>query len=163
MDKKLVDAINEQIKNELYSAYLYLSMAAYCESINLSGFSHWMKLQAQEETGHAMKMFGFLCERGEKVVLQAIPQPPTDFSSPLNVFEETLKHEQKVTGLINNIFNMSRKAGDNATEIFMQWFVTEQVEEEANATQIVEQLKMIKPDSAALIMMDRGLAKRGAH
>jgi ferritin len=163
MDKKLVKAFNEQINHELFSSYLYLSMAAYCESVNLGGFAHWMRLQAKEETEHGMKMFEFLCDRGDRVVLEAIGKPQTDFTSPANVFEETLKHEKKVTGLINRLFNLSREVGDNAAEIFMQWFVTEQVEEEKHAAEILEQLKMIKPDSAALIMLDKALGKRGAN
>ncbi len=160
MDKKLVDALNDQIKKELYSSYLYLSMSAYCESINLSGFSQWMQAQAKEELVHTMKIFGFLNGRGEKVVLQAIPQPPADFSSPLNIFEETLKHEKGVTASINKLYKLAREVDDIAAEIFLQWFVTEQVEEESSVTSVLEQLKMVKPDSSGLIMMDRGLGHR---
>lgn len=163
MDKKLVDAINEQIKNEFYSAYLYLSMAAYCESINFDGFSAWMKKQAQEEVGHAMKLYGYLGERGERVILKAIAEPPKDFSSALNVFEETLKHEKQVTVGIDKLYNLAREVKDNATEIFLQWFVSEQVEEEASASSVVEKLKMVKPDSGGLLMLDRALGQRGAH
>jgi ferritin len=160
MDKKLEKAFNEQIKNELYSAYLYLSMAAYCESKNLSGFGHWLKVQAKEEQGHAMKMFDFLIDRGVRVALQAIAQPPLDFSSTADVFEKTLGHEKKVTALIDKLYMLSRELKDNPAAIFLQWFVSEQVEEEKNATQILDTIKAIKPDSAALIMLDRELAKR---
>ncbi|MEI6631143.1 MAG: ferritin [bacterium] len=160
MDKKLEKAFNEQIKNELYSAYLYLAMAAYCESKNLAGFAHWLKVQAKEEQGHAMKMFDFLIDRGVRVNLQAIAQPPLDFSSPADVFEQTLGHEKKVTALIDKLYMLSRELKDNSAAIFMQWFVSEQVEEEKNATQILDTIKVIKPDSAALIMLDRELAKR---
>jgi ferritin len=161
MDKKLVKTINEQIKNELYSSYLYLSMAAYFESKNLPGFSHWMKVQAKEENEHGMKMFDFLVDRGERIILEAIPQPPSDFSSSQEVFEETLKHEKKVTALLNQLYDIASKTDDKASEIFLQWFITEQIEEEKNANAILETLKSIKPDSAALIMLDRELAKRG--
>lgn len=160
MDKKLEKAFNDQIKNELYSSYLYLSMAAYFESKNLARFSHWMKIQAKEENSHAMKIFDFLADRGARIVLEEITQVPTDFSSALEVFEETLKHEKKVTELINQLYELSKKLGDNASSIFLQWFITEQIDEEKNATVILETLKAIKSDSAALIMLDRELAKR---
>ncbi|MFC1594737.1 ferritin [Candidatus Omnitrophota bacterium] len=162
MDKKLLKAINEQIKNELYSAYLYLSMAAYSESINLPGFAHWMKAQAGEEQEHAMKLFGFLIDKGERVVLQALDKPPADFGSAKGIFEETLKHENKVTALIDRLYELAVDVGDNAASIFLQWFVTEQVEEEKNATEILEQLKVVKADSPALLMLDNVLAKRAA-
>lgn len=160
MNKKLQEAFNEQIKNELYSAYLYLSMAAYAESVNLSGLSHWMKVQVKEEETHAMKMFDFLADRGVRVILQAIPQPTSKFSSVKEVFEKTLEHEQKVTGLINDLYNLANKVGDNAASIFLQWFVTEQVEEEKSATAILEQLKIVKPESPAMLMLDSQLGKR---
>jgi len=160
MDKKLAKAFNDQIKNELYSAYLYLAMAAWSESKNLPGFAHWFRVQFKEETTHGMKMFEFLVDRGERVLLEAIPQPETEFSSALNAFEETLKHEKKVTALIHGLSELSSKVSDHASVVFLQWFITEQVEEEKNATAIIETLKMIKPDSAALIMLDRELAKR---
>ena len=160
MNKKLVDAFNEQIKNEIYSGYLYLAMAAYCETQSLSGFAQWMKMQAKEELEHAMKMFGFLGDVGETVVLEAIPKPPATFTSIQDVFKKTLEHEKKVTGMIDTLFNLARKVGDNAAEIFLQWFVTEQVEEEKHATEILEMLKRIKPDSGQMIMLDRELGKR---
>ncbi|MFC1703765.1 ferritin [Candidatus Omnitrophota bacterium] len=163
MDKKLVKAFNEQIKNELYSAYLYLSMAAYCDSINLPGCAHWMKLQAGEEEGHAMKMFDFLSDRGDRVKLQAIPQPPEEFSSAKGVFEETLKHEKKVTALINKLYELANDVEDNAASIFLQWFVTEQVEEEKNASDILAQLKVVKADAPSMLMLDNVLAKRAAE
>lgn len=161
MDTKLQKAFNEQIKNELYSAYLYLSMAGYCESKNLPGFSHWMKVQYKEEVTHAMKMFDFLVARGERVVLQAIPQPPANFANAQDIFEKTLEHEQKVTALINGLSDLAKKVNDQSSTVFLQWFISEQVEEEKNATAILDTLKVIKPDSAALIMLDRELAKRG--
>jgi ferritin len=161
MDKKLVNAFNEQIKNELYSAYLYLSMAAYFDSLTLPGSSHWMKVQAKEEIEHAMKMFEFLADRGVRVTLQAIAKPPAEFSSPQDVFKETLTHEQKVTSLIHALYELANKSGDHASSVFLQWFVTEQVEEEKNASEILEHFKLVKPDSAALLMLDKALGKRG--
>jgi len=119
-----------------------------------------MKVQEKEERTHAMKIFAFLADRGIKVILQAIPQPPVDFASAQEIFEETLKHEKKVTGLLNQLYELAKKSDDHAAAIFLQWFITEQIEEEKNATAILETLKMIKPDSAALIMLDRELAKR---
>jgi len=161
MDKKLQDAINEQIKNELYSAYLYLAMAAYFESENLGGFATWMKLQAKEEQEHAMKFFDFMNDRGARVVLKKIDQPPVDFSSPKDIFKMVLEHEKKVTSLINKLYALANKLNDTAASVFLQWYVTEQVEEEKNATSILEKLKIVKPDSAAMLMLDKQLGKRG--
>jgi ferritin len=160
MEKKLQKAFNDQIKNELYSAYIYLAMAAYFGTKNLPGFTHWMKIQYKEEVVHAMKMFEFLNDRGQRVLLQAIPQPTLEFSSSLEVFEETLKHEQKVTSLINALYELAKEVNDHASVVFLQWFVSEQVEEEKNATNIIQNLKMIKSEGAPLIMLDRELAKR---
>jgi ferritin len=160
MDKKLQQAFNDQIKHELYSAYIYLAMAAYFETKNLPGFAHWMKIQYKEETSHALKIFEFLNDRGQRVLLQAIPQPAGEFSSTLEVFEETLRHEQKVTGLINALYELAKEVNDHASVVFLQWFVSEQVEEEKNATVIIQTLKMIKSEGAPLIMLDRELARR---
>lgn len=162
LSDKLQQAMNDQIKNELYSAYLYLSMAAWAEAQNLAGFAHWMKAQAQEELEHAMKFFGFIHERGGRVTLQAIDQPPVDFAGPTDLFEKTLAHEKQVTAMIHNLYKMAREEGDYASEIFLQWFVTEQVEEEQSAEQILELLKMAGEKGQALIMADRYLAQRGA-
>jgi ferritin len=162
MDNKLAAAINEQIKNEFYSAYLYLAMAAHFEAEALTGFAHWMQVQFKEEWSHGMKMFEFLNDRGVRVNLKAIEQPPASFTTPLAVFEEVLAHEKKVTALIHKLFTLSRETNDSAAEIFFQWFVTEQVEEEKNATYIIDTLKKIKPEGPALIMLDRELARRGA-
>lgn len=160
MDKKLQDAFNEQLKNELYSSYLYLSMAAYFDSLNLGGFSHWMKVQAKEETEHAMKFFDFLNDRSARVILQAIPKPPITFSSPKDVFSKTLEHEKKVTSLINKLCALSDKLNDTTTSVFLQWFIKEQVEEEESASSILEKLKLIKAESPALVMLDTELGKR---
>ncbi|MFB0535314.1 MAG: ferritin [Anaerolineae bacterium] len=162
LSKTIQEAMNEQIKNELYSAYLYLSMSAYCEAANLTGCAHWMRVQAQEEVGHAMKFYEFIYERGGRVVLQAIDQPPVEFQSLLNVFEQTLEHEQKVTAMIHDLYALAVQEKDYASQAFLQWFVTEQVEEEDSATQILETLKMIGDKGHALLMLDRELGQRGA-
>jgi ferritin len=161
LSKVVQDTINDQIKNELYSAYMYLSMSAYFEGANLLGCAHWMRVQSQEEVSHAMKFFEFVFDRGGRVVLQAIDQPPVDFKSPLDIFQQTLQHEQKVTALINHIYELAVKETDYATQTFVQWFITEQVEEEKNASQILDQLKAIGDQPAALFMLDGYLGKRG--
>jgi ferritin len=161
LNSKLQDAINEQIKNELYSSYLYLSMSAYCESVNLPGTAHWMRVQSGEEQEHALKLYRYVVEKGGRVMLAAIDQPPAEFDGALDVFEKTLAHEEKVTGLINDLYALAIEEKDYATQIFLQWFVAEQVEEEANATEIVELLKTIGEHAQGLIMLDRQLASRG--
>jgi ferritin len=161
LNQSVQNAMNEQIKNELYSAYFYLAMAAYFESKNFGGFAHWMEMQAKEEQSHAMKLYGFVNERGGRVELQAIDQPPMDFESPLAVFEKVLSHEQLVTSMIHDLYALAVKENDYASQVFLQWFVSEQVEEEANATEIVEQLKMVGDRGHALLMMDRALGHRG--
>jgi len=160
MDKKLIKAFNDQIKNELASSYLYLSMAAYFEAENLSGFARWMKAQAKEEVGHAMKLFGHLIERGARVELQAIPQPEIKFSSAAGVFEKTLAHEKKVTALINKLYELANTVSDYPASILLQWFISEQVEEESTADSILQNLKKIKPDSSAMLMYDQVMGKR---
>jgi ferritin len=153
-------AINDQIKNELYSAYLYLSMSAYLESANLPGMARWMRLQSDEEMAHAMKFFDYVYDRGGRVVLQAIDQPPAEFGSPLDVFEKALAHEQKVTGLINQIYDLAVKENDYPSQIELQWFITEQVEEEKSAGDIVELLKVIGDHGPSVIMVDNQLGAR---
>ena len=162
LSKSMQDAINEQIKNELYSAYLYLSMSAYCETNSLPGFAHWMRMQSQEEVEHAMKFFDFVNERGGRVVLQAIDQPPLEFESPRAVFEQTLEHERKVTGMIHSLYELALEEKDYAAQILLHWFIDEQVEEESSAAQILDTLEMIGDKGQALVMLDRELGKRGA-
>lgn len=163
MIKKSVEgAINKQIMNELYSAYLYLSMAAYCESINLGGFANWMRMQYEEERGHALRLFDFLLDRDGKVALQAIEQPPTEFDSPRKLFEEVLNHEKEVTKMINDLYELALKENDYPTQVEMQWFITEQVEEEKTAADILHQVKMAGSDNTALMMVDRELASRSS-
>ena len=157
---KMQAALNDQVNAELYSAYLYLSMSAYFESENLSGAAHWMRIQAQEELGHAMKIHDFIIEREGLAELKAIEAPPTKWDGPLAVFKEAYQHEQKVTGLINDLVDLSLDERDHATNIFLQWFVTEQIEEEANASAIVQDLEMVGSDKNGLLMLDRELAQR---
>lgn len=161
LSKKMQDAINEQIKNELYSGYLYLAMAAYAEDQNLPGFAHWMKAQCQEEVEHAMKFFGYIAERGGRVELKAIDEPPVEFDSPTALFEMTLEHEKKVTGLINDLYELALEEKDYPSQVLLQWYIKEQVEEEATASEILESLKMAGAKGQALVMMDRALAHRG--
>jgi len=160
--KKMQDAINEQINAELYSSYMYLSMAAYLESNNLSGMATWMKLQAKEEIEHAMKFFGFVYERGGEVILKPIAGPKTKWESALDVFQNGYKHEQHVTELIHNLVKLADELKDFSTKNFLQWYVKEQVEEENNALGVVEKLKMIKDNKQGLMMIDAELGKRKA-
>ncbi len=162
INKAIEDAINEQIKNEFYSAYLYLGMSAYCDSINLGGFAHWLRMQYEEERVHALRLYDFLNNREGRVVLKAIEQPQTEFNTPLDLFKEVLAHEKKVTGMINDIYALAVKENDYPTQVEMQWFITEQVEEEKSASDIVEQLKLIGDNIHALLMLDRESAARAA-
>lgn len=160
LSEKIQQALNEQINAELYSSYLYLSMQAYFESINLAGFANWMKAQTQEELMHAIKIYDFVNERNSRVLLKAIDKPPTEWNSPLDVFEQVFKHEQKVTVLINNLVNLAADEKDHATASFLQWFVNEQVEEEASADAVRQQLKLMEAAPGGLFMLDRELSKR---
>lgn len=160
LSPKMLAALNSQINAEYYSAYLYLSMAAYAESINLKGLANWFRIQMQEEMVHALRFFDFVNSRRGRVELKPVEGPPTKWDSPLAVFEATMKHEQHVTGLINNLVNQSAEENDFATHAFLQWFVNEQVEEEATADQIIQQLRMIQNAPAGLFMLDRELAQR---
>jgi ferritin len=154
------DAMGEQIKHELYAAYLYLSMAGSFEVANLTGFAHWMRRQSSEEVEHAMKLFDFILDRGEHVELQAIEAPPYAFRTPLDTFEQALEHEKEITARINDLYELSVRESDHPAQVFLNWFVTEQVEEEKSATEIVERLRMAGDDSAALLLLDGELARR---
>jgi len=162
MNKKMADAINAQIQAELYSAYLYLSMSADCESKNLKGFASWLKIQYQEETSHAMKLMAYLQERGGSVELRTIDAPPTTFKSHMEIFEQVLAHEKHVTALINTLYEQAIDTKDFAAQIFLQWFINEQVEEEANASSILERIKMLGDKGSAILYLDKELGKRGA-
>jgi ferritin len=163
MLKKTVEtALNKQVNAELWSAYLYLAMEAHFRSVNLNGFANWMRLQAQEELGHAMKIYDYIDERDGKIALAAIAAPTGTWKTPLDVFQDTLKHEKKVTSLIHNLAQLAEKEKDFATRNFLQWFVDEQVEEEATASNIVEQIKLAGKSSGALFILDRELGQRTA-
>ena len=160
LGRVLQDAINEQIKNEFYSAYLYLSMAAFSEAGNLPGFAHWFRLQSQEEVAHAMRLFDHVHDRGGRVLLHAIDLPPLEFESPLGVFQQTLEHERKVTAMIHRLYETAAQEKDYATQVELQWFIAEQVEEEKTASQIVETLKQVGDTSQGLLLLDRQLGSR---
>jgi ferritin len=159
LDTTIESALNEQINHELASAYLYLSMAAYFESVNLPGSAQWMRRQAKEEQVHAMKIFDYVTDRDGRVRLQAVAQPPVEFGSTLDVWEGTLAHEQKVSGLIHALYALAVEAKDYPTQALMQWFVTEQVEEEKTARTNLEQVRKIGQASSALFFLDRHLGK----
>lgn len=162
LSSNMKKALNDQINAELYSAYLYLSMAAYFEDTNLPGMAGWMKAQAQEEVGHAMKFYSYVFDRDSKVELKAIDGPKTKWASPLAAFEDAYKHEQKVTGLIHKLVDLANKEKDHATRSFLNWFVDEQVEEEASTKMIAERLKVIGDSKPGLFMLDRELGGRGS-
>lgn len=158
--ESVLNLLNKQINEELYSSYLYLSMSAYFSSINLNGFAKWMRIQSQEENNHAMKIYDYVLQRDGKVTLTKIKDPKAVWKSPLDAFQDTLKHEQHISNCINDIVNLAIKEKDHATNQFFQWFVTEQVEEEANARAIVDKLKMIGDTKSGLFMLDRELGQR---
>ena len=163
LSKNMERVLNKQINAEIFSAYLYKSMAAYFESVNLSGFAHWMSLQAQEELAHSDKFFVYVGERFGKVVLTAIDAPKTEWQSPLDVFKDAFAHEKKVTKLIYNLVDVARQEKGFATENFLQWFVTEQVEEESSADAIVNKLEMVGNDKKGLYLLDQELGQRVAQ
>ena len=160
ISEKMQVALNGQLNAELYSSYLYLSMAAYFQDLNMGGCANWMRVQPQEEDMHAMKFYNFINERGGRVVLKTIDGPPTEWDSPLATFEGVLEHEQKVTGLINELVELALAEHDHATNIFLQWFVTEQVEEEDSANDVIQQIKMVGEAEGGLFMLDRELGQR---
>jgi ferritin len=160
LNKKLETAINDQIQRELASAYIYLSMAAYFEANTLPGFANWMRIQFHEEQFHALKFFNFVYERGGVVKLQPIEGPPIEFTSPIDVFEKTLAHEQLVTRFIHELYELALEEKDYPTQVFLQWFIDEQVEEENNAGEILDMLKMVEGNPNALLMLDRELRSR---
>ena len=160
LNQKIQDAFNKQLNAELYSSYLYLSMSAYFEQRNLAGMANWMRTQAQEELLHAMKFFDFINDRGGQVILAQVEGPTTQWDSPVHVFEDTYEHECKVTALINELLALSTAENDNASSVFLQWFVTEQVEEESTAQTIMEKLRLVGDNGTGLIMLDTELGQR---
>jgi ferritin len=162
LSDKMQGAMNQQINAELHSAYVYLSMSAYFENQNLPGFANWMRVQAQEELDHAMRFYNFIHERLGRVLLQPIADVPTEWDSPLAVFEAAFKHEQKISGMIHDLVDLAIQEKDHPANSFLQWFVDEQVEEEASADAIVQQLKLIGSSGQALFLLDREMAQREA-
>jgi len=160
LSEKMVNALNEQINKEIYSAYLYMSMSAYSTYIGLKGFANWFMVQYQEEMVHALKIYDYVNDQGAQVKLMAIEKPPTEFGSPIEMFEKTLEHEKFVTKSINELVDLAIKEKDHATQIFLQWFVTEQIEEEANDNEIIAKLKLVGKEGNGLFMIDKELAAR---
>jgi len=160
LSESIQEALSDQINAELYSGYLYLSMSSWCEANDLAGMASWFRIQAQEEAAHALKFFDYVHDRGGRVVLGAVEAPPTEWESPLAVFQHTLEHEQAVTALINKLVDVARQANDHQTETLLHWFVSEQVEEEATASTIVGKLKLVGSSGGGLFMVDEQLAQR---
>ncbi len=160
LSEKVQTALNGQLNAELYSSYLYLSMSSYFKADNLDGFANWLFIQTQEEMTHAMKFYDFINQRGGRVALPVIDAPPNDWNSAQDVFENVLAHEQKVTGLIHELVEVALSEHDHATNIFLQWFVTEQIEEEENASNLVQQFKFLGGAKEGIFMLDRELAQR---
>ncbi len=160
LSDKLQDALNEQMKNEFYSAYLYLAMAAWCDAEELPGFAGFYRVQAMEEVAHGDKFFRYICEKGGRAVMRAIDEPQNDYASPVEVFEKALEHERKVTAMINRLTDLAIAESDHATRIFLQWFVTEQVEEEASFSAWVSKVRRVAGDGRGLLMLDHELGQR---
>jgi ferritin len=156
----MTDAINQQINAELYSSYLYMSMSAYFEDVQLPGCAHWMVVQAQEEMTHALRLYQHLIERGGRALMKAIDGPETEWDSPLACFQAVADHEAKVTALINGLMALAREENDFASEGFLQWFVKEQVEEEASAADVVGKVKLAQDAQGGLYMLDKEMAAR---
>jgi ferritin len=161
IDKKMLKALNEQVNAELYSYYLYLSMSAWFETLNLRGFAHWMRVQSREEMNHAMKIFDFVVERGGKVDLATVDKPTGTWTTPLAAFQAAYKHELLITASIYRLVDLAGSIKDHATASFLKWFVDEQVEEEANSDAVVQKLRMAADSMGALLIIDRELASRG--
>lgn len=161
MVKKVQDAFNAQINEEIFSSYLYLAMSAWFESGNLAGFAKWMRIQSQEENAHAMKFFSHIIERGGKVALKAIAEPASIWKTPLEAFEAALAHEKHISARIDDLMNLAIVQKDHASASFLKWFVDEQVEEESHADAVVQKLRLAKDATGALFMIDRELAARG--
>ena len=162
INKAVQDAMNDQIQAELYSSYIYLSMAAYYESLNLTGFARWMRVQSQEELAHAMKFFDHINGRGGRVILAAIESPPVKFEDPLTAFKMAYEHEKKISGLIHDLYRVATGENDYGALSLLQWFVDEQVEEERNTGDVVAMLEKVGDNPMGLFMVDRQLGARGA-
>jgi ferritin len=163
INKKVEEVLNKQVNAEFWSAYLYLSMAAWCESKGFKGFANWMRVQFHEETTHALKIYNFILERAGEVKLQPIAEVKTSWDSLLKIMEETYEHECKVTALINNCYEVSLAEKDYATSTMLQWFIDEQVEEESNALEIIDVLKITGEKSGGVFYLDKKLGSRKAE
>ncbi|AIF70159.1 ferritin [Palaeococcus pacificus DY20341] len=160
LSEKMLEALNEQLNRELYSAYLYFSMAAYFEDINLEGFASWMKAQAEEELGHALRFYNYIYDRNGRVELKEIQKPPKEWKSPLDAFEAAYEHEQFISKCINELAALAEEEKDYSTRAFLEWFINEQVEEEASVKRIVDRLKFVKGSPEAIFMIDQELNQR---
>ena len=160
ISEKIQEALNEQVNKEFYSAYLYLAMSAYCDTIGLPGFSNWMRMQFEEESLHVTKMYDYILDQGGQIHLKQIDEPPKEYGTPVDIFEKTLEHEQYVTGLIHDLMDLAVGEKDYATQTFLQWYVSEQVEEESNVNDILAPLRMVGKEGGGLMMIDQQLAKR---
>ena len=162
ISEKMQDALNKQVNEEFFSAYMYLAMSAYCSTIGLPGFANWMRMQYEEEIMHVTKMYDYIMGQGGVIELKAIEQPDQVYGTPLEIFEKTLEHEQLVTNLIHRLMDLAVEERDYATQTFLQWYVTEQVEEESNVNDILSPLRMVGDDKGGLMMIDQQLAGRMA-
>jgi len=160
LSEKMLKVLNGQINKEMYSAYLYLAMSAHSESVGLKGFANWFYVQYQEEIEHAMRIYHYIHSQGGKVELLSIEKPPSKFESPMEMFEKTLEHEKFITKSINELVDLAVEEKDHATQIFLQWFVTEQIEEEANDNEIIDKLNLAGKEGNGLFMIDKELGAR---
>ena len=160
ISEKMQAALNEQVNQEFYSAYMYLAMSSYCNTMGLPGFSHWMRMQYEEENMHVTRMFDYIQDQGGAVHLKVIAEPEQEYGTPLEIFEKTLEHEQYVTNLIHRLMDLAIEERDYATQTFLQWYVTEQVEEESNVNDILAPLRMVGDDKGGLMMIDQQLMSR---
>ncbi len=161
LSTQMQDALNGQITKEFYASQLYLAMSAHFEALNLRGFAHWMRVQSDEEREHALKLFDFILARGGSVELGAVEQPPGEFGAPVEIFQASLAHERRVTAWINELYARAASENDYASQVFLQWFIDEQVEEEANASEMIDRLSMAGDNKAALLMLDTEMKSRG--
>lgn len=160
LTKRMEEELNDQIVREMFSSNLYLSMSSYFESTNLRGFANWMRIQAQEEFAHTMKFYEYILDRGSRAIIGQIEAPNSHWENVIDVYSEVLGHERAVTASINNLVKIAREENDFATDNFLQWYIAEQVEEEANVSDVLEQLKMIDGKGAGLFILDRELKQR---
>ncbi len=159
LSEKMVQALNDQVRDELYSEYYYLAMSAWCEEHDLPGMAAFMALKSSEERTHAMKIYHYILDRGGRVVLQEIARPPADYKSYLDIFQSMLEHEKLVTSLIHNLYSLALEEKDYATQVMLQWFIEEQVEEEKEATELIQQCRMIGDSESALFLFDQKLGQ----